>query len=118
LPIDTAVAISSRWSGVKRPRCMSARDRFQFASSSAGQCAMHRQMFDTLVAPKTAASRRSTASKMSFVLPATVAGSAIRIVVILFSSGRLRGRVHMNVAMSAGAFFLPPATGTRAPSAG
>ncbi len=70
---------------------MSARDRFQFASSRAGQCAMHRQMFDTLVAPKTAASRRSTASKSSFVLPVTVAGSAIRIVVIVSSLGECSG---------------------------
>ena len=36
---------------------------------------MHRQMFDTLVAPKTVASRRSTASKISFVVPVTAAGS-------------------------------------------
>jgi hypothetical protein len=47
---------------------------------------MQRQMFDTLVAPKTPASRRSTASKISFLGPAAAAGSTMRIVVILFSS--------------------------------
>src|SRR6266542_5278370 len=62
---------------------MRARDRFQFASSRAGACPMHRQMFDTLVAPKTFDSRRSTASKIARVLPVTADGSTRRIVVML-----------------------------------
>src|SRR5216683_3547193 len=87
---------------------MRARDRFQFASSRAGQWDMHRQMFDTLVAPKTVASRRNTASKISFVLPVTVAGSAIRIVVILSSSGSLRGPASHECGNLCQR-FLPPA---------
>ena len=51
--MENAVAISSRCSGVKWPRGMRARDRFQFASSTAGEWPMHRLTFDTLVAPKT-----------------------------------------------------------------
>jgi len=51
--MENAFAISSRGSGVKWPRGMRARDRFQFASSTAGEWPMHRLTFDTLAAPKT-----------------------------------------------------------------
>ena len=46
--METAVAMSSRWSEVSSPRCMRARERFQFASTRAGECPMQRQMFDTV----------------------------------------------------------------------
>lgn len=65
----------------------------------------HAEGHPTFVAPKTFRSRRSAASKISFVFPPTVAGSTIRIVVIGTLPGSHR-MVDPTIALTG--MIIPP----------